>query len=179
MNNVVGGGKFRVCCFGDWPVHYALALDAKRTGITVPSAITSNFVNILELHYDQNPAGPHVSSITELLAVHELEPIAAQANELAAKTQGASLVRILNRMIRTFKTRFDGQGMATNNESTEESKIEMKRQRDRSRSRSRERHDAHIGKSSNSSQHILSGITCNWIVNFSENLLKISLLFLD
>merc|ERR1711976_536963 len=133
VNNVVGGGKFRVCCFGDWPVHYALALDAKRTGITVPSAITSNFVNILELHYDQNPAGPHVSSITELLAVHELEPIAAQANELAAKTQGASLVRILNRMIRTFKTRFDGQGMATNNESTQDSKTDSKR-RDRSRS---------------------------------------------
>ena len=86
MNNVVGGGKYRVCSFGDWPVHYALALDAKRTGITVPAAITSNFVNIIELHYDQNPTGPHVSSIAELLAVHELEPIPSQGSELAAKS---------------------------------------------------------------------------------------------
>jgi len=49
-------------------------------------------------------------------------------------------VRILNRMIRTFKTRFDGQGLATNNESTEESKTEVKK-RDRSRSGSRDRQE--------------------------------------
>jgi len=76
LNTVVGSGKFRVCSFGDWPVRYALALEALRCNVTVPDALVSNFVNVLELHYDQNPAGPHVSSIAELLSVHELEPIA-------------------------------------------------------------------------------------------------------
>ena len=130
LTNVVGSGKYRVCSFGDWPVRYALALDALRAGITLPTAITSNFSNVLELHYDQNPAGPHVSSIPELLAVHELEPIAAQETELRAKSDGASLVRILNRMVRSSKTH--GQGMAAN-ESTQDSKNDSKR-RDRSRS---------------------------------------------
>ena len=133
LNTVVGSGKYRVCSFGDWPVRYALALDALRAGVALPNAITSNFVNILELHYDQNPAGPHVSSIAELLTVHELEPIAAQESELRAKSDGASLVRILNRMIRSAKTGGSGQGMATNNESTQDSKNDSKR-RDRSRS---------------------------------------------
>ena len=130
LTNVVGSGKYRVCSFGDWPVRYALALDALRAGITLPTAITSNFSNVLELHYDQNLTGPHVSSISELLAVHELEPIAAQDTELRAKSDGASLVRILNRMVRSSKT--PGQGMAAN-ESTQDSKNDSKR-RDRSRS---------------------------------------------
>ena len=155
LTNVVGSGKYRVCSFGDWPVRYALALDALRAGITLPTAITSNFSNVLELHYDQNPAGPHVSSIPELLAVHELEPIAAQETELRAKSDGASLVRILNRMIRTFKTRYDVQGMTTNNESTEESKTEVKK-RERSRSGSREKHEPNEGKSYSSLWHICS-----------------------
>ena len=125
-------------------MRYALALDALRLGLSVPEVITSNFTNVLELHYDQNPAGPHASSIEELLRVHELEPIANQALELKAKSDGASLVRILNRMLRTVKTRFDGQGMAANNESTEESKTEVKR--DRSRSRSRDNQESTDGK---------------------------------
>lgn len=52
LTRIVGNGKFRVCSFGDWPVRYALELDAKRCGISVPASITSNFVNALELHYD-------------------------------------------------------------------------------------------------------------------------------
>mmetsp|Transcript_42306 Transcript_42306/g.55749 ORF Transcript_42306/g.55749 Transcript_42306/m.55749 type:complete len:249 (+) Transcript_42306:469-1215(+) len=135
VNSVVGSGKYRICSFGDWPVRYALALDALRCGTALPETLTSSFVNVVELHYDQNTAGPHVSTIEELLRVHELEPISSGDSELKAKSDGASLVRVLNRMIRTFKTRFDGQGMATLNESTEESKPDVKR---RSRSRSRE-----------------------------------------
>lgn len=88
--------------------------------MTVPSAITSNFVNILELHYEQNPAGLHVGTeIEDLLRVNELELIEAQASDPKAKFVSASLVRVLNRMIRAYKT---GQGIAVNSESTEESK---------------------------------------------------------
>ena len=164
LNNTVGSGKYRVCSFGDWPVRYALALDALRAGVALPNAITSNFVNILELHYDQNPAGPHVSSIAELLTVHELEPIAAQESELRAKSDGASLVRILNRMIRSAKTGGSGQGMATNNESTQDSKNDSKR---RDRSRSPDNQESTDGKSFN---------TCNSIFGsqaFSEQVTKI------
>ena len=133
-----------MCSFGDWVVHYALALDAQRCGVTLPESIKSNFVNVLDLHYDQNPSGPHVSTIEELLKANELELSENSATELKAKTDGASLVRILNRMIRTHKTKFDGTGMAANNESTEESKTEVKR--DRSRSRSRDNQESTDGK---------------------------------
>ena len=134
---MVGSGKYRICSFGDWVVHYALALDAQRSGVTLPETFKSNFVNVLDLHYDQNPSGPHVATIEELLKANDLEASPTAATDLRAKTDGASLVRILNRMIRTHKTRFDGQNMAANNESTEESKTEVKR--DRSRSRSQEK----------------------------------------
>ena len=87
-------------------------------------------MNVLGLHYDQNPSGPHASSIEELLKANELEPIVGESK---AKTDGASLVRILNRMVRSFKTRLEGQGMA--HESTEDSKPEGKRERSRSRER--------------------------------------------
>lgn len=116
-------------------MHVALPLDALRCGLTLPESLKANFLNVLELHYDQNPGGPHASSIEDLLRIHELEPLPNQATEMKAKLDSASLVRVLNRMIRTYKTRFDGQGMATNNESTEESKTEVKRDRSRSRSR--------------------------------------------
>lgn len=137
---MVGGGKYRICAFGDWTVKYQLALEALRAGTTLPESVTSNFVNLLELHYDQNPTA-HCGSLEELLKLNELEPI---ANDTKAKTDGASIVRILNRMIRTAKTRFDGQGMANTNESTEESKTEVKR--DRSRSRSRDGQESTDGK---------------------------------
>ena len=137
LTSTVGSGKYRVCSFGDWPVRYALSLDATRLGLVVPEALTNNFVNVLELHFDQNPTGPHVSDINELLRVHELEPIASQQQELRAKSNGASLVRVLNRMIRTYRTYagYSGAGyQATYNESTQESKVEFKRDRSRSRS---------------------------------------------
>lgn len=133
VETVVGGSKYRVCSFGDWPVRYQLALEAIRCGTAVPESISANFVNVLDLHYSQNAAGPHCSSLDELLKANELESI---SSEWQAKTDGASLVRILNRMIRTFKAKFEGQAFVNNNESTEESKTEVKR--DRSRSRSRE-----------------------------------------
>lgn len=122
-------------------MRYQLALEAQRCSTALPESISSNFVNVLELHYEQTPTA-HAGTIEELLKVNELEPI---LNEWTAKTNGASLVRILNRMIRTYKTRFEGQGLATNNESTEESKTEVKR--DRSRSRSRDNQDSTDGKS--------------------------------
>ena len=71
-----------------------------------------------------------MGSIEDLLRVNELEPV---ANETKAKADGASLVRILNRMIRTFK----GQSNASRTESTEESKTEETK-RERSRSRGKE-----------------------------------------
>lgn len=139
----MGNGKYRVCSFGDWPVKYQLVLEALRSSVAVPPGLVENFVNVLDLHYDMNPSGQNVQSLDELLKVNELEPI---ANEWKAKTDGASLVRILNRMLRTHKARFDGQGLATNNESTEESKTEVKR--DRSRSRSRDNQESTDGKCS-------------------------------
>ena len=57
-------------------------------------------MNVLDLHYDQNPSGQPVGTIEDLLRVNELEPV---PNETKAKTDGASLVRILNRMFRTYK----------------------------------------------------------------------------
>ena len=81
--------------------------------------------------------GPHASSLYELLRAIELEPI---EGETRAKTDGGSLVRILNRMIRTHKARYD-QAMCTsnnNNESTMESKADRKSGRSRSRSREKE-----------------------------------------
>ena len=128
----MGSGKYRVCAFGDWSIKYQLPLEALRCGTALPESISANFVNVLDLHFDMNPSGQNVKSLEDLLRVNELEPI---ANEWKAKTDGASLVRIMNRMLRTFKTRFDGQTMATHNESTEESKTEVKRDRSRSRSR--------------------------------------------
>ena len=142
LTNVVGSGKYRVCSFGDWVVHYALALDCQRSGAKLPESLKSNFVNILDLHYDQNPAGPHAANIEELLKANELELSATAATELKAKTDGASLVRILNRMIRSHLAKFDG--MAATNESTEESKTEVKK--DRSRSRSRDKEESTTGK---------------------------------
>ena len=142
LTNVVGSGKYRVCSFGDWVVHYALALDCQRSGAKLPESLKSNFVNILDLHYDQNPAGPHAANIDELLKANELELSATAATELKAKTDGASLVRILNRMIRSHLAKFDG--MAATNESTEESKTEVKK--DRSRSRSRDKEESTTGK---------------------------------
>ena len=82
---MVGVAKFRVVSFGDWPVRVALALDALRCGLTLPESITANFVNVLELHYDQNPGGPHASSIEDLLRIHELEPLPNQASDMKAK----------------------------------------------------------------------------------------------
>ena len=78
--------------------------------------------------------GPNASSMSELLKANELEPI---QGETKAKTDGGSLVRILNRMIRAHKTRFEVQSLTTmnNNESTEESKTDIKQGRSRSRSR--------------------------------------------
>lgn len=148
LNNVVGSGKYRICSFGDWVVHYALALDAQRSGVTLPETFKSNFVNVLDLHYDQNPSGPHVATIEELLKANDLEASPTAATDLRAKTDGASLVRILNRMIRTHKTRFDGQNMAANNESTEESKTEVKRDRSRSRSQEKSTDAANAGPKS-------------------------------
>ena len=102
----------------------------------MPEQISANFLNVLELHYDQNPTS-QVSSLEELLIANELELI---RSETKAKTDGASLVRILNRMIRSFKTQKAQPMVLTNfNESTEESKMEVKR--GRSRSRSQEAHD--------------------------------------
>lgn len=102
-----------------------------------------------------------MASLEDLLKVNELEPI---ANEWKAKTDGASLVRVLNRMLRTFKAKFDGQGLATNNESTEESKTEVKR--DRSRSRSRDNQESTDGKCSfkeaNSTFFLLDGTLVLW-----------------
>ena len=136
-------GKYKVCSFGDWPVHYQLALEALRCSVALPACLQpAQFVNVLDLHYDLNQNGSQpVRSIEDLLRVNELEPI---ANEWKAKTDGASLVRILNRMLRTFRTRFEGQALATQNESTEESKTEVKR--DRSRSRSRDNNESTDGK---------------------------------
>lgn len=100
----------------------------------MPESISANFLNVLELHYDQNP-NSRVSTLDELLMANELELI---QSETKAKTDGASLVRILNRMIRTFKTSKtggSGQGsmiMTNYNESTEESKMEVKRGRSHS-----------------------------------------------
>jgi len=72
-----------------------------------------------------------------MLVAYELNPNNA---ETKCKTDGASLVRILNRMIRSYKTRVEGHTLTVNNnESTEESKISIKQ--DRTRSRSRERQD--------------------------------------
>lgn len=79
LTTTVGSGKYRICSFGDWSVRYVLALDALRIGLVVPEALTNNFINVLELHYDQNPTGPHVADINDLLRVHELEPIASQS----------------------------------------------------------------------------------------------------
>ena len=98
--------KFRVCSFGDWVVRYQLALEALRCGTVLPETISANFLNVLELHYDQNPAS-RVGTLDELLMANELEQI---PSETKAKTDGASLVRILNRMIRTFKTSKIGGG---------------------------------------------------------------------
>ena len=135
LTNVVGSGKFRICTLGDWPVKYQLALDALRCGLTLPAQIAgAEVANVAELHYEQCPGAP-VATIDDLLRVNELEPITASPSEMKAKTDGASLVRVLNRMIRSYKARFDGQGMALNNESTEESKTEVKRDRSRSRER--------------------------------------------
>lgn len=145
--------KFKVCAFGDWTMRYQLTLDALRNETALPEVLSNNFVNVLDLHYDQNGSGPHVATIEELLKVYELEPI---ANEYRAKTDGASLVRVLNRMIRSFKTKFEGQGMATNNESTEESKTELKR--DRSRSRSRDQQMSTDGKSNSLSIKIFPNL---------------------
>ena len=132
-----GNGKYRVCSFGDWPVRYQLALEALRVGTRLPQSINDNFINLLELHYEQNPAGPIASSLEEMLVAYELNPNDA---ETKCKTDGASLVRILNRMIRSYKTRVEGHSLTVNNnESTEESKISIKQ--DRTRSRSRERQD--------------------------------------
>ena len=142
IESVVGSGKYRICTFGDWPVRYQLALEAMRCGTALPQAISGHHLNILELHYDQNPSGPHAGSLDELLKANELEQI---AGEQKAKTDGASLVRILNRMIRTFKTRLEGQAMATN-ESTEESKTELGQKRERSRSRDRDGQESTDGK---------------------------------
>ena len=149
---MVGAGKYRICAFGDWTVKYQLALEALRGGTTLPESVSSNFVNLLELHYDQNPTA-HCGSLEELLKLNELEPI---ANDTKAKTDGASIVRILNRMIRTAKTRFDGQGMANTNESTEESKTEVKR--DRSRSRSRDGQESTDGKYHKRTDNIFSRV---------------------
>lgn len=115
LNSTVGNGKFRVCSFGDWPVRYALELDAKRCGISVPASLTSNFVNALELHYDANPSGKPVGNdIADLLRVNELEGLAAAASEPRAKADGASLVRVMNRMVRAAK----GQDLASKGDST-------------------------------------------------------------
>lgn len=123
-------------------MRYALELDAKRCGISVPASLSGNFVNALDLHYDQNPSGKHVGNdIADLLRVNELEPIAAQANEPRAKSEGASLVRVLNRMIRAAK----GQDVASKGDSTEESKDGVRRSRSRS--------PTSDGKSSNDKQH--------------------------
>jgi len=46
-----------VCAFGDWTVRYQLALEALRCNTPLPEAISANFVNVLDLHYDQNPSG--------------------------------------------------------------------------------------------------------------------------
>ena len=134
----VGQSKFRVCSFGDWVVRYQLALEAMRCGTALPEYISSNFLNVLELHYDQNPSN-FVSTLEELLLANELDLI---KSETKAKTDGASLVRILNRMIRTYKTQKASQlltmsTMANFNESTEESKADYK-QIIRERSRSQE-----------------------------------------
>lgn len=127
----IGQSKFRVCSFGDWVVRYQLALEALRCGTALPEKISANFLNVLELHYDQNPTSL-VSNLDELLIANELELI---RSETKAKTDGASLVRILNRMIRSFKTQKAQPMVLTNfNESTEESKMEVKRGRSRSRS---------------------------------------------
>jgi len=53
----VGSGKYRVCAFGDWPVKYQLPLEALRSGTALPESISANFVNVLDLHFDQNPSG--------------------------------------------------------------------------------------------------------------------------
>ena len=125
-----------MCTFGDWVVRYQLALEALRCGTALPETISKNFLNVLELHYDQSPTS-FVSTLEELLMANELELI---KSETKAKTDGASLVRILNRMIRTYKTAQRTPTPLTNNfnESTEESKVDCSKQGARSRSRSQE-----------------------------------------
>ena len=81
-------------------MRYQLALEALKHGVDLPQPRTQNFLNVLELHYDHSPL-VQVSTLDELLAANELELI---QSETKAKTDGASLVRILNRMIRTHRT---------------------------------------------------------------------------
>lgn len=147
IRNCVGTGKFRLVSFGDWPARYQLPLEAKFANVALPDFVSANFLNVLDLHYDMGISAGHpapaVSTIVELLRANDLEP---NEDKWRAKTDGASLVRILNRMIRTFKGRSTAGGLkpdgpsslGVNNESTEESKTELVK-RDRSRSRSRDR----------------------------------------
>lgn len=110
IKNSVGQSKYFVCAFGDWTVRYQLSLEALRCHKPLTEAISANFVNILELHYDQNQSGHPVGTLEELLRINELELI---ANENKAKTDLTSMIRIINRMIRMFKE----QGMAKKTES--------------------------------------------------------------
>ena len=53
----IGNGKYRVVSFGDWPVRYQMALEALACGTALPEKISAHFVNVLDLHYEQN-SGP-------------------------------------------------------------------------------------------------------------------------
>ena len=92
---------------------------------------------------------------------NELELI---KSETKAKTDGASLVRILNRMIRTYKTAQRTTPPMTNNfnESTEESKVDCSKQGARSRSRSQEAQENHCKWSYPISSHFKNQDYGNW-----------------
>ena len=84
-----------MCTFGDWPVKYQLGLDAMRNGIALPNL---PFVNMLELQYELSSQPVH--TLEELLKANHLEPT---EDKTKAKTDLASIVRGLNRMIRSYK----------------------------------------------------------------------------
>ena len=147
LKNTVGDKPCTTVVQGDWVHKYQLALDALRAGIPLTDAL-KNCTNVMDLHYEIL-ADKLVSELSDLLRIHELEPISGPTK---AKTNSQSLVRLVNRMIRHFKVQHDAEksgssaaaaaGSHNSNESTEDSKMvddstnSVKR---RSRSRSNEK----------------------------------------
>ena len=97
---MIGKQQYRVITPADWVHKYQLALDSLRTGVALPDSLKSQCVNILDLHYQILP-DKSAKDLSDLLKLHELEPIEGPTK---AKTNCQSLVRLINRMIRHYKS---------------------------------------------------------------------------